>query len=378
MKRFFTGITALLLVISLLVGCQAPHLDKMVKSRTAIELTGKYNTPDGMCLSQDGKDIYLSMPNFNDHEGKPAKILKIDENDKLSEVVTLPVHPETKRSCPLGIAVGKDGNLYVADNQGFAGAPFKSRVIRVNMKDGKATGCKVVVEGVNAANGVEAYGDYILVCETQLFEKRPEGKPMVSGVYRYSLKELNGPKPVQIKKYNSEKDCDKHLMITFETKDEWLGGIGANGIAASSKGDLYVCNFGDNEVLGWKMSKDAVITDRKPKVIAKGGPIKSCDGMKFVEKCNKILVADFRGNAIHMICTVGGKVTTLASNGVTDGKNGLLDRPSEPCYRKGKVYAANIDLPLLGNKVDAPNTITVLEIQCPCKICGKNNAAKKK
>jgi hypothetical protein len=274
--------------------------------------------------------------------------------------------------------VGKDGNLYVSDHQGFVGKSFESRVIRVNMKNGKSAGCTVVVEGMNAANGIEAYNDCILVCETQLLGERPKGKPMISGVYRFTLKELKGSKPIKIKKYKSAKDHDPHLLVTFETQDEWLGGIGANGIGCSSKGDLYVCNFGDCSVLGWKLDKQGKLCSSccpKGKVIVKGQGIKSCDGMKYIEKCNKILIADFRGNAVHMVCPVGGRVMTLAKNGNTDGRDGLLDRPSEPCYRKGKIYVANIDLPLLDNKTDAPNTITVLEIQCPCKMC-KTKAGK--
>ena len=121
----FTGALVLVAAIALLAGCEQPVLHEMVKSRTAIELTGPYNTPDGMYLAPNGKDIYLSMPNFNDPKDKPAKILKIDENDKLSEVVTLPPHPVSKQCCPLGVTVGKDGNLYVSDHQGFVGKSFE-------------------------------------------------------------------------------------------------------------------------------------------------------------------------------------------------------------------------------------------------------------
>ncbi len=363
-------ITPLLLcatALFLAAGC-GQTLHTMVKSRTAIEFSGKYNTPDGMYLDKKSGDIYLSMPNFNDFEGKPATILRIDKNDTLSEVVKLPVHTETKRACPLGVTVGKDGNLYVADNQTFAGKTnHLSRVIRVNMKNGKAAGCEVVAEGLIAANGIEAYHDCILVCETQLREKRPEGQPRVSGVYRFTLKELNGSKPVSLKPYTSATDHDPRLLVSFETHDTWLGGIGANGIATSPKGDLYVCNFGDKAILAWKLNEEGKLRGKeKPEVVVQGNGMESCDGMKYVEKCNKLLVADFRGNAVHMVSPVGGTVITLAGNGLTDGSNGLLDRPSEPCYRDGKVYVANIDLPIDGNEFDKPHTITVLELTRPC------------
>lgn len=52
----------------------------------------------------------------------------------------------------------------------------------------------------------------------------------------------------------------------------------------------------------------------------------------------------------------------LARNGDTDGAGGALDRPSEVCVRRNRLYISNIDLPYGGNEYDAPRTISVLDL----------------
>jgi hypothetical protein len=95
----------------------------------AVDLPEQYNTPDGMILAPDGT-IILSCPNFNDDK-YPAKMLRIDASDKLSEIIALPVHPETGKVGPLGCDIGADGNLYICDNQAFGTDQHKSRLLRV-------------------------------------------------------------------------------------------------------------------------------------------------------------------------------------------------------------------------------------------------------
>ena len=55
-------------------------------------------------------------------------------------------------------------------------------------------------------------------------------------------------------------------------------------------------------------------------------------------------------------------MTTIAKNGETDGKDGELDRPSEPCVRGNSVYVANIDLTYGPNTSDDVHTISVFEL----------------
>jgi sugar lactone lactonase YvrE len=325
--------------------------DAALKTPTiAVDLPEQYNTPDGMVLAPDGT-IILSCPNFNDDK-YPAKMLRIDANNKLSEIIALPVHPETGKVGPLGVDIGPDGNLYICDNQAFGTDQHKSRLLRVVMKDGKAEKCEVLVTGFVMSNAVSCFGDSVYVTESKI---DPKVYPMPSGVYRFKMSELGGERPIALEPGTK----DRHLLTTTTTKNkEWQ--VGANGLGFDSKGNLYYCNFGDAQVL--KVTFDAQGNVASQKVLAEGQGMKSTDGLKVDPKTSDIYVADFLGNAIHKIDPATGKVTTLARNGNTDGAGGKLDRPSEVCLRGGKVYVSNIDLPLAGNTYDKPHTISVIDL----------------
>jgi sugar lactone lactonase YvrE len=137
--------------------------------------------------------------------------------------------------------------------------------------------------------------------------------------------------------------------------------VGANGMGFDAAGNMFVCNFGDAELL--KVTLDAKGKAARTVVFAKGQGMKSTDGLKICPTTGAIVIADFLGNAVHAVDAKTGKVTTLAKNGLTDGAGGLLDRPSEVCLRDGKCYVANIDLPLAGNAYDKPHTISVITIK---------------
>jgi sugar lactone lactonase YvrE len=329
----------------------ATAADTALKQPTiAIELPEKYNTPDGMTLDCEG-NIILASPNFND-DSHPAKLLKIAPDGTLSELCSLPVHPETKKACPLGIGFAADGNLYVADCQALAGDnDYKSRLLRVRMKDGKAVGCDVVVTGFIMSNAVSGHGDSVYVTETVI---DAEASPMPSGVYRFKLSELTG-EPIELLPGGK----DKHLIFTLHTKnEEWK--VGANGLGFDAEGNMYVCNFGDAAVLKVCFHECGAV--RSSKVFAQGQGMLCTDGLKICPATGDVFVADFLGNAVHRIDAKTGKVTTLAKNDNTDGAGGKLDKPSEVCLRDGKVYVSNIDLPLDGNTYDKPHSISLIEL----------------
>jgi len=317
----------------------------------AFDLPDKYNTPDGMTVDKAG-NIILSVNNYND-PNFPAVMLRISPDDKLSEIITLPKNGDTGKSvCPLGVAVGSDGNLYIADNQAFTTDEHKSRLMRITMKDGKGVKCEPVVTGLVMANGVAARGDRIYVCDSKLDGK---ASPLPSGVYGFKIADLDPAKPIAVKPGTD----DPHLAIKFFTKNkEWA--VGANGLGFGSAGDMFVCNFGDAELIQAKIGPDGKAVSQK--VVAAGSGMLCCDGLSIDRKTGEVYIADFLGNAVHKVDPKTGKVTTIAKNDNTDGAGGALDRPSEPCVRGNRVYVANIDLPLAGNKYDKPHTVSVIEL----------------
>lgn len=347
MERKLICVICIILAAAMFSGCATS-----TGPTIAVKLPDKYNTPDGMVLAPDGY-IYVNIPNFND-ANYPAKIIKISPKDKISEVFTLPKHPETGLAGPLGIDVGPDGNLYIADNQSMWGHnDHKSRLLRVIMKDGKAVGSEVLVTGFIQSNAVSCHGDSVYVTETSL---DTEADPMPSGVYRFRYSEFKG-RPIKLKPGGA----DKHLLLKFLTHSkDWR--VGANGMGFDAEGNLYVCNFGDASLIRYTLGTNGRV--KSSKVVAKGQGMKSTDGLKIHPKTGDIYIADFVGNAVHKVCPKSGQVTTIWENeNNSGGIGGLLDKPSEVCLRGNKIYIANIDLPYDGNEYDQLHTISVIDMK---------------
>jgi DNA-binding beta-propeller fold protein YncE len=319
--------------------------------KIGVDLPDKYNTPDGMTVDAQN-NIILSCPNFND-PNFPAVMLKVGPDDKVTELVKLTGAPGIGKAGPLGVTIGSDGNLYIADNPAFGVDKHLARLLRVVMKDGKAEKIEVVATNFINSNGVAAKGDWIYVCESKL---DPNVNPMPSGVYGFKISELDAAKPIVLLPGGK----DPHLAIQFTTKNkEWK--VGANGLAFDAEGNMLVCNFGDGQILKAKMGPDGKAVSWK--VLAEDKGMLSTDGLSIDKTNGDIYVADFVANAVHKIDPKTGKVTTIAKNGNSDGAHGELHRPSEPCVRGNKVYVSNISLPLVGNKYGKPHTLSVVDIR---------------
>lgn len=329
--------------------------DVLRRPRIAVELPDEHNTPDGMTLDRQN-NIILSCPNFNNPK-YPAWMMKITPDDKLEEFFKLPLHPETRRACPLGVDLASDGNLYIADSQALGGfEDYQSRLLRLTMKEGRPVDCAAVVNGFVFSNGVACFGDSVYVTETK-FEPKPEKGPMPSGVYRFKLSELDSQHPIELQRRGK----DPHLVCRLTTRNE-LWKVGANGIAFARDGTMYVSNFGDAQVIAVTLDNSGNVISQK--VVAQGPPLKSVDGLKVDATTGLIYLADFLGNAVHRVDPRTGKVTVITQNANTTGEGGLLDKPSEVCLRDGKLYVSNIDLNNMdGNTFDKPYTISVIELK---------------
>ncbi|MBT3200943.1 MAG: hypothetical protein HN350_13640 [Phycisphaerales bacterium] len=359
--RSYVLLTLMVAVLgaAMLGGCDVTIGDPKI----AVNLPAKNNSPDGMVLGKNG-NMYLSTFNFAD-KTVPGTIMYIDKNDKLNTLVELIDHPDTERTCPLGIDFGADGNLYVADAQAIVGAEGAiSRLLKVTIKDGKAVSVETVVDGFNFSNAVACNGNAVYVTETSLGIKDDTGVHH-SGVYRFELSELDGDKPIMLKADAK----DSHLIARLETRNP-VWAVGANGMDFDPAGNMYVCNFGEASIEKFKMNK-AGTKPLSREVLVKGKGMLCTDGMDYAAD-GMIYVADFLGNAVHQICPKTGAVNTLAKNPVSDGTGGRLDKPSEARLRGKRVYVANIDIPYDNNVIDAPHTISVIKLKGCCGNCKKS------
>ncbi|MHC4843581.1 MAG: NHL repeat-containing protein [Planctomycetota bacterium] len=317
--------------------------------KIAVNLPEKHNTVDGMTLAPDN-NIYISCNNWND-TSYPAKILKLSSSNKISEFYTLPLHPDTGKVNPLGIDIGPDGNLYIADNQAPYSTDYKSRLLRVVVNNDQPVGCEVVVTGIVLANGVSCTESYVYVAETQL---EPDARPLPSGLYRFTYDELESG-IVELEPGGK----DEHLIAKLITNNPDQP-FGANGVDTDKDDNVYLGNFGDAQITKVTLDEDGQILSQELFIDNQG--IESVDGFKIHPKSGDIYIADFLGNAVHEVDIKSGKIRTLVKNDNTDGQGGLLDRPSEVCIRGNKLYISNIDLPAAGNEYDKLHTISIITL----------------
>lgn len=353
MKKLTTvTLTLTIAVIAVfLTGCEPSAVS--YQPTLLLSLPDSCNTPDGMSLAPDGS-IILACPNFNDTK-YPGVIVKIDTNNDLSEFYPMPIHPETKRGCPMGLNFGPDGNLYVADNQYFYDKEHKSRLVRINIKDGKPVSSDVVVDGFKLSNAVAFKGNDVYISDT--FFDLPD-KPGKSGVYKFSLDEFtNGT--IQLK----PNATDPHLIATFTTiPNHRNDAAGADGLTFDSRGNLYASMFGDGAMYKITFNDDGTVKSND--LFVRDDDMQCADGMIYHAKTNTIYVTDSQDNAIHAV-TLDGKRTKIWENDDADGSDGLLDQPAEPIIRGNELIIANFDMPfpsLKNSEYDQHHTISVIKL----------------
>jgi len=335
------------------------------------------NTPDGLTYDDKTGDTYLCCPNFkleekfdiDDPKSKPRKypgiVMKIDKNNKFTKFCDLPKHPVTGRVGPMGLDIGPDGNLYIADNQFFWSKDYASRLLRVNIKDGKAVSCDVVVEGTKLSNAVIWRGNYVYVSDT--FFDVPD-KPGISGIWRFSLDELKAGKvKVNSKGFDPHVigSTDPHLIATFTTFANHRGDTaGADGLTFDKDGNLYCGNFGDGVISKLSFDGDGKLISNK--ILVKDEKMPSADGMFYDAKRNLIFIADSERNAVRAF-TPEGKLTTIWENGANvTGVNGLLDQPCEVMVRGNEIIVVCFDVSfpgLMNQNNDKFHTVSVIKLK---------------
>ncbi|MFF2483934.1 SMP-30/gluconolactonase/LRE family protein [Paenibacillus sp. NPDC058071] len=313
-------------------------------------------TPDAMAIDSKGR-LILSCPNYAD-PSKQGTLLRFDIDRVPQKWADVPLHPETGKSHPMGIAFGPDGDLYICDNQGWSGAPelkFKGRILRLRIsEEGEVVKTTVVASGMEHPNGIRIRDGYMYATQSTLENVKDPSGLLVSCVYKFALDDEN------IEVTNTLEDAN--IWTTFLTYNLECQ-YGADGIVFDKEGNLYVGNFGDGAV--YKIVQDENGNVVSNEVWAQDPEqLQSTDGMIFDEKGN-LYIADFSANAIGMV-TPDRKVIRLAQSPDSDGLNGELDQPGEPIVWNGILVASCFDLVTGPDKVNTkhelPATLSFLDL----------------
>lgn len=345
-----------------------PAVRPQPKTKLLVTLPDTCPTPDGMAMDGDG-NIIVACPNYAD-QTQPAVLMKIDKQNRATLYAKVPTMAETGLACPMGIAFGPDGDLYVCDNQGWMKANDKGRVLRLRIKDGKVVKTTVVAEGMAHPNGVRVHKGHLYVTVSMLPKiKNPDGK-LASAVYRFKLDDEN----IQV----TNTRADENLLIELKTLNPDCQ-YGADGIVFDSKGALYIGNFGDGALHKYTFNADGSVKDASlfaktdfntpmsdPKFTERmvQAKMRTTDGI-CIDGDDNIYVADFSNNALAKV-DPAGKITVLAQNGDTDGADGKMDQPGEPIVRGRQVIVTSFDMVTGKDKVntghDKPHTIVVFDL----------------
>lgn len=345
---------------------QTQNTAQTVKS---LLLPHSFNSPASVALDKQ-QNIYFTSPNFHNdalvklgelsaNDVPAPRIGKIDNNDQVSNwYVFQPTDLEktSGKVAPMGIAFGPDGNAYVPDMQLWFGG--ESRLLRINVENGKAVSMDVVATGFSFPNGLVWRGNDLFIADTVLNDT---GEQTISGNYKVSLHELSADNPLKIHAYKDENNHDPHLFDTFVSNGSLK--FGANGVTIDSEGNLYTTMMEDGSVL--KTTFDAEGNKLSTDVFADG--LIAIDGIQYDKNSNRLYTTDLFANAVYAIDMNGNNIL-LAQNEDSNGSNGQLDAPSEVAVRGNKAYVMNFDAvfdnPNMKNKtVDSLHNISVLELK---------------
>ena len=314
------------------------------------------NTPDGLALGPGGR-VLLSIPNLADNK-YPARIVELTATGYRPFINHLPVEPTTNKAAPMDLAFGPDGNLYYAENQYENSKDFKSRLMRVRLRNGKPAAIETVVDKFALANAVVWKGNAVYVTDSQW---DLPGNDKGSAIMRFTLAELDKG-PVHLK----PKTKDPHVLAMFTTTVNETGvDNGADGLDYDSQGNWYTGSFGDGTFYKVTLKPDGTVAKQEA-VPVRGPKIPCIDGLVIDRKTDKAYLCNARQNAIEVVNLKDNSRTTLSRNGDTDGTGGLLDQPAEVLLKGNQLIISDYDNPekhFVNTKSDAPHTESVIDLK---------------
>ncbi|MBO3269813.1 SMP-30/gluconolactonase/LRE family protein [Hymenobacter defluvii] len=338
------------------MGVPAGTIPTVGNPQLLFTLPNEHNTPDGLALSPDGRTLLLSVPNLANNS-YPATILEITGNSYKPFATNLPVEPTTKKAAPMDLAYGPDGNVYYAENQYENSKKYVSRLMRINMKNGRPGTIETAVDSFRLANGIVWKGNTLYVTDSQ-WDMPDNDKG--SAVMMFTLNELKKGL-IHLK----PKTKDPHVLAMFTTTVNETGvDNGADGIDYDSQGNLYTGSFGDGTFYKMTLKPDGTLAQQEALPL-KGDKITCIDGFIIDRKTDKAYITGARQNAIFVIDLKTNNVTTLAQNPDTDGAGGKIDQPAEVLLKGNRLYISNYDNPVkhfVNTKSDAPHTESYIDL----------------
>lgn len=366
MKNNLMSGGAALAAVVLVSGCTTCPMRKMsgekpvtfvketmqVKPTLFANLGDSFSVPDGLAINPVTGRVVLASPNYIDFEKHGAKIVELNKNGKVVATFDkLSLEKDTGKVHPMGIAFGPDGNLYIADNQGF-NAPDKSRILRLNYKNGKPTTCEVLVTGLGVSNAVRWNGDVLYLSDSIIPNMGTNGN--MSGIYRFSLDELNTGKPFVA---NNE----TQLMLTSVGE---ANGFGIDGMDFDKDGSLYFGHFSGGQFFKTTFKKDGSV--KKTVQLFSSPAFECCDGINYDEETERIYLTNSAMNSVWVFDLNANTMQRLWENVDSDGADGSVDQPCEPLVFGDTLLVVNFDMtfPQLRNREsDSVNTISAFKIK---------------